>query len=101
MSSPSTAACTPGWSPCPHSRWVPGRGVLDGPARALGQARWLAARDSEAPGTGENWTPVSARADSLAFLQYTSGSTASPKGVMVSHGNLLANARAAAGCFGF
>ena len=27
----------------------------------------------------------------LAFLQYTSGSTAEPKGVMVSHGNLLAN----------
>lgn len=29
--------------------------------------------------------------DRLAFLQYTSGSTAAPKGVMVSHGNLLAN----------
>lgn len=29
--------------------------------------------------------------DSLAFLQYTSGSTSAPKGVMVSHGNLLAN----------
>ena len=27
----------------------------------------------------------------LAFLQYTSGSTSDPKGVMVSHGNLLAN----------
>ncbi|KVE29287.1 hypothetical protein WS67_05375 [Burkholderia singularis] len=29
--------------------------------------------------------------ESLAFLQYTSGSTSSPKGVQVSHGNLLAN----------
>ena len=27
----------------------------------------------------------------LAFLQYTSGSTSAPKGVMVSHGNLLDN----------
>ena len=29
--------------------------------------------------------------DDLAFLQYTSGSTADPKGVMVSHANLLHN----------
>ncbi|MCR9296040.1 MAG: fatty acyl-AMP ligase [bacterium] len=27
----------------------------------------------------------------LAFLQYTSGSTAAPKGVMVTHGNIVAN----------
>ncbi|MFI4875240.1 MAG: aminotransferase class I/II-fold pyridoxal phosphate-dependent enzyme [Blastopirellula sp. JB062] len=27
----------------------------------------------------------------LAFLQYTSGSTAAPKGVMVTHGNMVAN----------
>jgi acyl-CoA synthetase (AMP-forming)/AMP-acid ligase II len=32
-------------------------------------------------------------ADSIAFLQYTSGSTADPKGVMVGHDNLLANER--------
>ena len=32
--------------------------------------------------------------DDIAFLQYTSGSTSTPKGVMVSHGNLMANARA-------
>lgn len=29
--------------------------------------------------------------DDVAFLQYTSGSTSEPKGVMVSHANLLAN----------
>lgn len=29
--------------------------------------------------------------NAVAYLQYTSGSTRSPKGVMVSHGNLLAN----------
>src|SRR6266702_127393 len=29
--------------------------------------------------------------DDIAFLQYTSGSTSEPKGVMVSHANLLAN----------
>jgi acyl-CoA synthetase (AMP-forming)/AMP-acid ligase II len=34
--------------------------------------------------------PVVERAD-IAFLQYTSGSTSAPKGVVVSHGNLLEN----------
>ncbi|MCK9893653.1 fatty acyl-AMP ligase [Frankia sp. AgB32] len=37
------------------------------------------------------FTAVPASADALAFLQYTSGSTADPKGVMVTHGNLAAN----------
>jgi 1-acyl-sn-glycerol-3-phosphate acyltransferase len=34
------------------------------------------------------------RGEDIAFLQYTSGSTGQPKGVMVSHRNLLANLRA-------
>jgi len=35
-----------------------------------------------------------ARGGDLAFLQYTSGSTGDPKGVMLTHANLLANIRA-------
>ncbi len=38
--------------------------------------------------------PVLGAADDLAFLQYTSGSTGSPKGVMLTHAHLLANIRA-------
>ncbi|ABX04748.1 non-ribosomal peptide synthetase [Herpetosiphon sp.] len=37
------------------------------------------------------WQVPQLETHNLAFLQYTSGSTGQPKGVMVSHGNLLAN----------
>jgi acyl-CoA synthetase (AMP-forming)/AMP-acid ligase II/aryl carrier-like protein len=38
-----------------------------------------------------DWRWRNLGSDSLAFLQYTSGSTAAPKGVMVTHGNIAAN----------
>lgn len=38
-----------------------------------------------------DWQPVAVSPDTLALLQYTSGSTGLPKGAMVSHGNLMHN----------
>jgi acyl-CoA synthetase (AMP-forming)/AMP-acid ligase II len=39
----------------------------------------------------QQWQAPYLDGDAIAFLQYTSGSTAKPKGVMVSHNNLLHN----------
>ena len=43
------------------------------------------------PERSEQWSPVEWTTDQLAFLQYTSGSTRSPRGVMIRHGHLAAN----------
>ena len=51
--------------------------------------RWLTTDDLGDRGASAELPTVSG--DDLAFLQYTSGSTAAPKGVRVSHRNLLAN----------
>ncbi len=77
--------------------------ILEGSRGSLGAVPELAAA---------RWIPTDAlersAADSfpepdpqaLAFLQYTSGSTADPKGVMVTHANLLHNERMIGAAFG-
>lgn len=56
----------------------------------LASLRWLAT-DKLASRLANTWQPSPIAQDSLAFLQYTSGSTGNPKGVMLTHGNLFHN----------
>ncbi|HSP76953.1 MAG TPA: fatty acyl-AMP ligase, partial [Myxococcaceae bacterium] len=58
----------------------------------LAALRWLATDELEV-GLESAWRAPTLRGEDLAFLQYTSGSTSAPKGVMVSHGNIVANER--------
>ncbi len=58
--------------------------------RDLAAMKWLAT-DKLDNDLGRDWQVPAIDKDTLAFLQYTSGSTGAPKGVMVSHGNLLHN----------
>lgn len=59
---------------------------------SLKNLRWIAT-DNIADTQAQQWQSPVISSDTLAFLQYTSGSTTVPKGVMVSHGNLLYNHR--------
>lgn len=44
--------------------------------------------------SGESAPPAPITSEDLGLIQYTSGSTGQPKGVMLTHANLLANVRA-------
>jgi acyl-CoA synthetase (AMP-forming)/AMP-acid ligase II len=54
------------------------------------EMRWLST-DTYVANPLISWQEPAITGATLAFLQYTSGSTATPRGVMVSHHNLLAN----------
>jgi amino acid adenylation domain-containing protein len=57
---------------------------------AMAAMQWLST-ETLTPDLAAEWQNPVIGGDTLAFLQYTSGSTATPKGVMVSHANLLHN----------
>jgi acetylornithine/succinyldiaminopimelate/putrescine aminotransferase/acyl-CoA synthetase (AMP-forming)/AMP-acid ligase II/predicted amino acid dehydrogenase/acyl carrier protein len=56
----------------------------------LTKLEWVIAR--EVPSSeADTWTNPDVIDETIAFLQYTSASTSKPKGVIVSHGNILHN----------
>ena len=55
--------------------------------------QWISA-DTADTGEAGFWREPALNSHDIALLQYTSGSTGTPRGVMVSHTNLIANAHA-------
>jgi acyl-CoA synthetase (AMP-forming)/AMP-acid ligase II/acyl carrier protein len=62
-------------------------------------SQWIAT-DELNDELADMWQQPTLSESDLAFLQYTSGSTSDPKGVMVSHGNLLNNLECIRQAFG-
>jgi len=63
--------------------------IVDAPE--LQAMHWLVTDNVTSSPPAFEWRDPEVSSATLALLQYTSGSTAVPKGVMVSHGNLLHN----------
>jgi amino acid adenylation domain-containing protein len=75
-------------------------GALGALTDLAGRLPELLASDLVPDELADTWRAPDLSPDHVAFLQYTSGSTAAPRGVMITHGNLLANEQAIAGAFG-
>ena len=66
-------------------------GWLDAERAALPELVAVDVESAERAGDAGAWRELPVRSDTLCFLQYTSGSTSDPKGVMVPHGALVHN----------
>jgi acyl-CoA synthetase (AMP-forming)/AMP-acid ligase II len=66
---------------------------------AVSPLQWWATHEI-APSQSDRWVPPPIERETLAFLQYTSGSTGVPKGVMITHGCILHNQQLLQQAFG-
>ena len=61
------------------------QGMLESPLNGLRMLSY----DELLESSSDDWSPDETRTSQIALVQYTSGSTTQPRGVMVTHGNIL------------
>jgi len=80
------------------SRLEDGRAVVEGIPGQIPHFRIDEVADAEVFPISQ-WPGAARAPDDLALLSFSSGTTGTPKGVMLTHGNIVSNARAVASLF--